>query len=708
MNTIAVPRPTNAGSGQLVIVNTRLAFVNVRSGPGTQFSDIGDIRDFSLAIVYPATRTSDNWVWVEMQGVRGWISSGVVTFENAVGSLPPPSVRPTPYDNKVALWHWKGSSLQENTIEELAAGIKRKAPNVRQVWVKTSDGVDFMGEYDNSRMAIDGPADVDRWVQTLERFGLEFHAWCVPQGLDIQNETQRIIDVCRRPGVESMILDIEPYTGFWQGGREAIRPFMLRIRRELGTDFHIGMSMDPRPQHFNSIFPQEWHPFINSVHPQIYWASFRRTVEESIAQAMDTWGNYGKPIIPALQADADVNDQRAAYNLMTQRHNSRGISWWREGVTANYSVVNQTVQFDPSKIDQPDQPVTEYADETLVVPNGPGFRSGTYTGQQEFSQFDGTWNWKVLYKATEVRSSRVWAEWKTDLPDSGRYEISTFVPARHATTTRARFKVHGIRGTNTEVVVDINQDRNRNTWVPLGIFDLVRGQTNAGKVFLNDVTGEAGREIAFDAVRFRRIITSDPVSPGDVVNGTTRPSVVNGVRVADGYDAPVGSQQERRSSQLWPPGWRDAAPFAQLYFAGTPSAAYHTGADLNFGTPFQDKGMPIYSIANGVVTFAGALSVWGNVVIVRHDPLYVPGGEVTYARYGHVQSTSVRPGDRVVRGQQVAEIGDAFGRYTPHLHFDISPTSILESRPQDWPGLDRARLLKTYIDPKYYISQNRP
>src|SRR5690606_29948682 len=105
-------------------------------------------------------------------------------------------------------------------------------------------------------------------------------------------------------------------------------------------------------------------------------------------------------------------------------------------------------------------------------------------------------------------------------------------------------KIHGIKGTATEVVIDINQGANRNTWVTLGIFDLVKEQQNAGKVFLNDVTGESGKEIAFDAIRFRRIVTLPSTgngSTGGTVGGgtgtgTTRPSVVNGVPVADGYD----------------------------------------------------------------------------------------------------------------------------------------------------------------------------
>lgn len=714
----SVPKPASAGQGQNAIAMTRAAYANIRTGPSTSYQDIGDLRNNSLVVYYPNSRSSSNWFWVEQLGVSGWVSGDVVRFEAVVGSVPTQQHAPTPYDGAVALWHWKGNSVPENTIEELIANVKRRAPNVKQIWVKTSDGTSWQGRFDSSAMAVNGPADVDRWVRACEQNGLTFHAWCVPHGLNIEDETNVIIQTCQRAGVQSMVLDIEPFAGFWQGGREAIRPFMLRLRRALGTRFHIAMSMDPRPWHYSSIFPEEWFPFVNSLHPQCYWNTFRNTPQETLQQMIDTWGSYGRPIIPVLHGSAPVVDQMAAHTLVTQHYGFTGVSWWRYGVISQWDAVNKPVELTTSPADPPSQPTDNFTDEVIVTPDSPDFRSGSYTGQNEFSEFQGTWNWRVLYKGTEPSTSTVWAEWKTQLPESGLYEISTFVPARHATTHRARFKVHGIRGTNTEVVVDIDQSRNRNLWVSLGVFDLVKEQNNAGKVFLNDVTGESDRQIAFDAIRFRRIVTAtpppinndntQPSNPTIPAPGQPRPSIVDGVFVADGYDSPVGTVSERSGTRVWPQGWLDASPFGRLYFVGTPSEAYHTGADLNWGRPYDDLGMPVYSTANGVVTFAGRLNVWGNVMVIRHDPLYVPGGEVLYSRYGHVQNMLVKPGDRVQRGQQICEIGDGFGRFVPHLHFDLSPTTVLETRPSDWPGKNLALLLRNYIDPRNFIIRNRP
>ncbi len=701
----AVPKPDDAGGGVVAVANTRSALSNIRRGPGVQYQDIGDILDNSLLVYYPGSRTSSNWVWVEKGGLKGWLYAGYVEFIEAIGAAPSPH-QPTPYDGKVAVWHWKGTAVPEDSIAQLLDNIKRNAPNVNQIWVKVTNGVKWMSAYDPSDLAITGPAGIDQWVAACQAAGMEFHAWCVPLGLDIEAEAAIIVEACKRPGVGSLILDIEPYDDYWQGGSSAVRPFMLALRRGLGTRFHIGLSVDPRPQHYRTIFPNEWKPFVDSVHPQSYWNIFRRTPEETLSSVWTVWGGYDKPIIPALQGTAIAQEQTDAHTIATQVHGAKGISWWRHGVISQWAGVNTPINLSSSPEDPASDIIQNFADEVIIFPTRQGFRSGTYTGKPEFSARRNTWGWDYLYVTTEERTSKVWAEWRDDLPRNGLYDIAVFIPNRKATTTRARYKVHGIVGTTTEVVVDINQNQNRNAWISLGVFDLDRSMENAGRVFLNDVTGEPDKEIAFDAVRFRRIVstpagyTPAPEPP--------RPTEIDGVKVADGYDSPVGTSEQRRSETVWPPGWRDAAPFGQLYFVGTPSEAYHTGADLNFGKPYADKGMACYACASGVVTLAARMGVWGNLVIIRHDPLYEPSGRVLYSRYGHVQNMRVSAGDRVARGQRICEISDAFGRFVPHLHFDLSPTTLLETRPSNWPKTNYNLLVANYVDPLDWIRRHRP
>ena len=99
----------------------------------------------------------------------------------------------------------------------------------------------------------------------------------------------------------------------------------------------------------------------------------------------------------------------------------------------------------------------------------------------------------------------------------------------------------------------------------------------------------------------------------------------------------------------------------------------HLGDDLNgIGGENSDLGDPIYAIADGRVLLAREGGPgWGNVVILLHA--YLQNGERKYVQsyYGHVQDMLVHPGETVKRGQQIATVGTANGRYFAHLHLEM-------------------------------------
>jgi hypothetical protein len=99
----------------------------------------------------------------------------------------------------------------------------------------------------------------------------------------------------------------------------------------------------------------------------------------------------------------------------------------------------------------------------------------------------------------------------------------------------------------------------------------------------------------------------------------------------------------------------------------------HLGDDLNgIGGEDSDLGDPIYAVADGQVLLASDGGPgWGNVIIILHA--YTENGERKYVQsyYGHVETMLVRPGDEVKRGQQIATVGSADGRYFAHLHFEM-------------------------------------
>ena len=98
-------------------------------------------------------------------------------------------------------------------------------------------------------------------------------------------------------------------------------------------------------------------------------------------------------------------------------------------------------------------------------------------------------------------------------------------------------------------------------------------------------------------------------------------------------------------------GWR-IDPF-------TGGKAFHEGLDFpaNIGTP-------IHAAADGIVSFADHTPDYGNIVKIEH-------GSGLETRYAHASKLLVHAGERVAKGQIVAEVGST-GRSTgPHLHYEI-------------------------------------
>ncbi len=98
-------------------------------------------------------------------------------------------------------------------------------------------------------------------------------------------------------------------------------------------------------------------------------------------------------------------------------------------------------------------------------------------------------------------------------------------------------------------------------------------------------------------------------------------------------------------------GWR-IDPF-------TGYKAFHEGLDFPANT-----GTPIYAAADGIVSEADHTPDYGNIVKIEH-------GSGLETRYAHASKLLVHVGERVVKGQAVAEVGST-GRSTgPHLHYEI-------------------------------------
>ena len=91
----------------------------------------------------------------------------------------------------------------------------------------------------------------------------------------------------------------------------------------------------------------------------------------------------------------------------------------------------------------------------------------------------------------------------------------------------------------------------------------------------------------------------------------------------------------------------------------TGKQVFHKGLDFA-----GRKGADVLAVGDGVVSWSGKRSGYGNLIEINHGNGYV-------TRYGHNQHHLVEVGDTVKKGQQVAMMGST-GRSTgPHVHFEV-------------------------------------
>lgn len=101
-----------------------------------------------------------------------------------------------------------------------------------------------------------------------------------------------------------------------------------------------------------------------------------------------------------------------------------------------------------------------------------------------------------------------------------------------------------------------------------------------------------------------------------------------------------------------------SSPFGNRYHPVLKRYILHTGVDL------VAKYVPLRAAKAGVVTFAGNMSGYGKIIIIKHDNGYE-------TRYAHLSVISTNVGEHVNQGDLIGKTGNS-GRTTgAHLHFEI-------------------------------------
>jgi len=124
---------------------------------------------------------------------------------------------------------------------------------------------------------------------------------------------------------------------------------------------------------------------------------------------------------------------------------------------------------------------------------------------------------------------------------------------------------------------------------------------------------------------------------------------------------------------------------------GSRGGGFHDGLDL--ATP---QGTPVYAAQDGQVVYSDdGLSGYGNLVIIK-------GRDAFSTVYAHNRRNLVDVGDRVRRGQKIAEVGSTGRSSGPHLHFEVRMRDI-HGR---YVAMDPLPLLNYAPDARYRYRRN--
>jgi murein DD-endopeptidase MepM/ murein hydrolase activator NlpD len=147
-----------------------------------------------------------------------------------------------------------------------------------------------------------------------------------------------------------------------------------------------------------------------------------------------------------------------------------------------------------------------------------------------------------------------------------------------------------------------------------------------------------------------------PAAPAEGPAGYTPPAASQSIDEQVGNDVAAIAPQSTGIGKLrWP-----ARGQIVTAFGAQDGNVRNDGIDISV-----PEGTPVKAAENGVVIYAGSgLKEYGNTVLVRHD-----NGLVTV--YGHARELLVNRGDKVTRGQTIANSGMSGAAQQPKLHFEV-------------------------------------
>jgi septal ring factor EnvC (AmiA/AmiB activator) len=139
---------------------------------------------------------------------------------------------------------------------------------------------------------------------------------------------------------------------------------------------------------------------------------------------------------------------------------------------------------------------------------------------------------------------------------------------------------------------------------------------------------------------------------------------------------PSGEFASMKGRLIWPVSGKVIRGFGKHTHPKYGTVTMNNGLDIS-----AKAGAPIVAVAAGFVEFVDWIDAFGKCVILNHGGGY-------YTLYAHVADTNVSQGQKVARGQAIAEVGDTGSLEGYICHFEIrqarkalNPAEWLTKRP---------------------------
>ena len=180
------------------------------------------------------------------------------------------------------------------------------------------------------------------------------------------------------------------------------------------------------------------------------------------------------------------------------------------------------------------------------------------------------------------------------------------------------------------------------------------------------ISEENSRQIEAEQARLAEIARQEAIRKQKEAEAAKAAQSQNGGSSSSSNDGPAvssGTWTKPANGRLTSPfGWRNLG----------------SGNEFHYGIDIANSiGTTIVAANDGVISYAGSLSTYGNVVMITH---FVNGSQWTTV-YAHLNSINVSVGQSVDKGQKIGGMGNTGRSFGSHLHFEIHNGPWKSGRP---------------------------